>query len=145
MRKVTASTDIHCHASKITDAFLKPEMLRAWWQVERCFIQPQSGGIYTLLWNITTHGFGYVSTGIITLYQPGIKLVIEKFIYLNPERSVLGPMTLTIEVQENENKCVLHLIQDGYKEGADWDWYYEAVKTAWPQVLNNLKAYLEQA
>jgi len=144
MRKVATSIDINCNASKITDAFLKPDMLKEWWKVERCFIQPQSGGVYALLWNISAQGVGYVSSGIITLYQPGIMLTIEKLIYLNPEHPVLGPTTLTIEVQQNENNCTLHLTQSGYKEGADWDWYYDAVKAAWPQVLNTLKTYLER-
>src|SRR5689334_1097833 len=110
MRKVSASINIACAASKITDAFLKPEMLKEWWQVERCLVQPQSGGLYTLVWNITQQGFGYVSSGIITLYQPGIMLTIEKFIYLNPQHPVLGPMTLHLEVQQNENDCTLNLI-----------------------------------
>ena len=51
---------------------------------------------------------------------------------------------ITIEVQQNENNCTLHLTQSGYKEGADWDWYYDAVKAAWPHVLNTLKTYLER-
>lgn len=144
MRKINAAININCTPSKITDAFLKEDMLKEWWKVERCFIQPHSGGLYTLLWKVTDAGFGYVTSGIITLYQPGIMLTIEKLIYLNPQHPVFGPMTLHIEVQQNETDCTLHLTQDGYKDGADWDWYYDAVKLAWPQVLNDLKFYLEK-
>lgn len=143
MRKVTASIDIKSTPSKIIDAFLQPNILNRWWSVERCFIEPHSGGLYTLAWGITENGFGYISSGIISIYQPGLMLTIEKLVYLNPDISILGPMTLNIRTQPNENFTILHIVQDGYKNGTDWDWYYSAVSDAWPQVLKILKAYLE--
>jgi uncharacterized protein YndB with AHSA1/START domain len=144
MKKVSASIEINSTASKVIDAFLQPDMLRDWWNVERCLIQPQSGGLYTLVWNVSNTGFGYVSSGIITIYQPGIMLVIEKLVYLNPEHPILGPMTLSIRAEQHENTTFMHLAQDGYREGSHWDWYYDAVKNAWPQMLQTLKAYLEK-
>ena len=143
MRKVIATTDIHILPSKIIDAFLQPHKLKEWWNVEQCLIQPQSGGVYTLIWNVSDAGFKYVSSGIITIYQPGIMLLIEKYIYLNPEHNILGPTTLSIKTEPHDDYTKLIVIQDGYKEGADWDWYFNAVQTAWPQVLQTLKNYLE--
>jgi len=144
MKKVTASIEINNTASKVIDAFLQPAMLQDWWNAERCLIQPQSGGLYTIAWDVSNTGFRYVSSGIITVYQPGIMLVIEKMVYLNPEHPILGPMTLSILAEQHENTTSLHLTQDGYREYPDWDWYYDAVKNAWPQVLQTLKAYLEK-
>ncbi|QEC66286.1 SRPBCC domain-containing protein [Panacibacter ginsenosidivorans] len=144
MKKVTASIAINSSSSKIIDAFLQPHMLKEWWNVERCLIQPQSGGLYTLAWNINSNGFGYISSGIITVYQPGHMLVIEKLVYLNPELPILGPMALSIHTEQLENAVSLYLTQDGYKEGPAWDWYYNAVKDTWPQVLQTLKIYLEK-
>jgi len=144
MRKVSASIAINSSPSKITEAFLQPAMLKQWWAVERCCIEPHSGGLYTLAWGITENGFAYISSGIITMYQPGIMLMIEKLVYLNPHYAILGPMTLSIRTEANENSTTLHLIQDGYRQGADWDWYYDAVKDAWPLVLQTLKTYLEK-
>jgi hypothetical protein len=33
--------------------------------------------------------------------------------------------------------------QQGYREGADWDWSYEAVRDAWPRVAKSAQIYLE--
>jgi hypothetical protein len=144
MKKVTASININSTSSKIIEAFLQPHMLKEWWNVERCLIQPQSGGLYTLAWNINSDGFGYISSGIITIYQPDHMLIIEKLIYLNPKQPILGPMTLSIHTEQTENAVSLHVAQDGYKDGTAWDWYYNAVKDAWPHVLQTLKTYLEK-
>lgn len=142
MRKVESTIIINCSAEKITDAFTEPSMLREWWNVERALIEKKNGGIYTLAWNVTDKGFGYVSTGVIKTYRSNF-LEIINFVYLNPEHSILGPMTLTIKTSQKENGTELYLCQDGYQSGSDWDWYYHAVTQAWPAVLKTLKDYLE--
>lgn len=53
-------------------------------------------------------------------------------------------MTLTVKTTEKGGGTELYLCQDGYQEGSDWDWYYEAIKKAWPAVLLTLKEYLEK-
>jgi hypothetical protein len=53
-------------------------------------------------------------------------------------------MTLTIKVTSKKNSVELYLCKDGYQEGSDWDWYYQAVQTAWPIVAKELKTYLEK-
>jgi hypothetical protein len=51
---------------------------------------------------------------------------------------------LTVSAKQKWNSAELTLCQDGYQNGVDWDWYYEAVKLAWPSVAQNLKKYLEK-
>jgi hypothetical protein len=94
--------------------------------------------------NITNNGFGYVSTGIIKHYQPKGLLEIDHLVYLNPEHPLLGPMTLTIKATEKEGRTALYLCQDGYQNGEEWDWYFEAVRKAWPIVVKILKDFLEE-
>jgi hypothetical protein len=53
-------------------------------------------------------------------------------------------MTLEISVRTQGSVTLLEVTQDGYGDGTDWDWYYEAVKGAWPVALGMLKAYLEK-
>ncbi len=57
---------------------------------------------------------------------------------------MLGPMTLTIMATQKAAITEVYLCQDGYQDGPDWTWYYEAVKQAWPVVMQELKNYLEQ-
>lgn len=134
---------VNVSSKKVIEAFTEPAMLKNWWGVERCFIEKRSGGIYTLLWDISAKGFGYVSTGIVKSYSPGSTLEIEKFIYMNPDKSILGPMELLIKAEENDGDTELYLCQSGYQKGGDWHWYYEAVKEAWPLTLKKLKGFLE--
>ena len=53
-------------------------------------------------------------------------------------------MSLNVQARQNGIGTHVYVCQDGYQEGAEWDWYFEAVKQAWPTVLKTLKEYLEQ-
>lgn len=118
-------------------------MLHAWWDVERTLIDKRVGGLYTLAWKISDSGFGFISSGIIKNYEPESILEIDNFIYLNPDISILGPMKLSLCAKQKGIGTEFYLCQDGYQEGGDWDWYYEAVYQAWPIVAEKLRRYLE--
>ena len=143
MRKVEVTIPIQTKPETVISAFTEPEMLREWWGVERSLIENKVGGVYTIAWSISSNGFGYVSTGVISEYDPQHTLVISNFVYLNPEKPFLGPMSLTIKSKATASGAELYLCQDGYRDGGEWDWYYDAVKNAWPVVVDNLKKYLE--
>ncbi len=144
MKAVTVQIQIHTPPEQVINAFTEPEMLNAWWGVEKSLIQKQAGGLYTLAWQVSEQGMGYISTGIISRYEPARELVIRDLVYLNPAKSFLGPMQLSIQTKERKGVTDVQLCQDGYREGADWNWYYHAVQEAWPQVMQGLKAWLEQ-
>ncbi len=144
MRQVETTIDIQCPAPDVIRAFMEQSQLKEWWQVENSFIEPQTGGLYTLLWNISATGFGYVSSGLIQDYDPQGLLSLHKMIYLNPEKQPLGPMQLLVRATpHDQDSCSLYLCQSGYQQGGDWDWYYQAVKEAWPKMAGVLKDYLE--
>jgi uncharacterized protein YndB with AHSA1/START domain len=144
MRKVEVKLEIKTAPDKVIDAFTQFDLLKQWWGVERSLIEKRNGGVYALAWNISGAGFKYISSGIINSYTPADHLYIDNFLYFNPEKSILGPMSLKIEVKEKRNATELYLCQDGYKDGDDWNWYYEAVKKAWPAALQELKKFLEK-
>ena len=144
MRKVEATAEINCSAAAIFDAFIEPVQLKEWWKVERCLIEARQGGIYSLAWNISKNGFQYISTGIITVFNPSAELLIDHFVYFNPEKPILGPTYLAIKLQRENSSTQIRLVQGGYQYGGDWDWFYDSVKDAWPKVLHDLKRFLEQ-
>lgn len=144
MKKVEASIKIRQQASTVFNAFVEPAMLKGWWGVERCLIEKKQGGLYSLAWDITEKGFHYISSGVITVFIPGKELLVDHFVYFNPERSILGPTYLGIRMLENNGITELMLTQGNYQQDKDWDWYYQAVKDAWPKVLEALKNYLEK-
>ncbi len=143
MRKVEVNARINTSPNRIIEAFVHPTMLSSWWNVQRSLIEHKEGGLYMLAWNISENGFGYVSTGTIAKYLPDRLLSISNYTYLNPVRSLLGPMRLTIEATKMDDGSSLYLCQDGYQRGGDWDWYYDSVKQAWPIVTQSLARYLE--
>lgn len=144
MKKVTVTIQIATTPENVIKAFTEPDMLKAWWGVEKSLIQKKNGGLYILAWRVTENGMGYISSGIIKNYDPRSVLEITNFIYLNPEKPFLGPMQLTVSATANNGLTAVYLCQDGYQEGDDWDWYYHAVVDAWPKVLQELKIYLER-
>jgi len=130
MRKVEAKIEINSTPKIILSAFTDPKMLNGWWGVERQLMQLKAGGIYSLVWKISETGIGFVSTGIIEEYVPNEKLVIKNFVYFNPEKSILGPMSLSIIASPNGSVTELYICQDGYQNGVDWYWCYNAVVQA---------------
>lgn len=144
MKKVEASIEVEASPQQAMDAFILPEHLKGWWGVERSFIEVKAGGLYSLAWQISDAGIKYISTGVIKEYQPKSKLVIEKWVYFNPERPILGPLELSFVVEPIGKNSKISVCQAGYQEGEHWQWYYEAVVEAWPAVLKQLKKYLEQ-
>lgn len=143
-RSVDVSLDIHCKPHHIIHAFLDEKLLHLWWNVERSLIEKKVGGLYVLSWNVDENGFGYVSTGVLEAYDPSSCLIIGSYCYLNPMRSILGPMQLMINVRSSSSGSRMSLSQRGYQEGEDWEWYFESVKTAWPLVLQNFKSFMEE-
>ena len=119
------------------------DMLNGWWGVEKALVEKREGGVYALVWDISESGFRYVATGIIKSYKADAILEIENYTYLNLNMPIMGPMGLIIEGIVKNNQTELTVTQTGYQSGGDWDWYYDAVKQAWPDVLASLKEYLE--
>ncbi|MCH7512912.1 MAG: SRPBCC domain-containing protein [Bacteroidetes bacterium] len=127
----------------VLNAFMDFDMLNGWWGVEKALVEKREGGVYALVWDISESGFRYVATGIIKSYKADAILEIENYTYLNLKMPIMGPMGLIIEAIVKNNQTELTVTQTGYQSGGDWDWYYDAVKQAWPDVLASLKEYLE--
>jgi uncharacterized protein YndB with AHSA1/START domain len=144
MKKVEASIDVNVSPQVALDAFILPQHLKGWWGVERSLIELRPGGLYSLAWQISDTGIKYISTGVISGYQAGKKLHIDKLVYLSPDRPILGPLALTFDVEPSGSGASVSVCQSGYQEGEHWQWYYEAVVQAWPAVLKELKKYLEK-
>jgi uncharacterized protein YndB with AHSA1/START domain len=144
MKSVTAEVTLSVAASRALDLFTEPADLRGWWGVERALVEKREGGPYTLAWGLSDAGIKYVSSGIVRAYRPGARLEVGGFVYLSPDRPILGPMSLTVVVEARGAGTHLAVCQDGYRDGPDWDWYYDAVLHAWPSALVQLKTYVER-
>lgn len=143
-KSVEAEIEISKSPQEVVDQFLSVEGMCTWWGADRGLIMPEVGGIWVMAWNVSKYGFMYVSTGVISKYEPAKSLVISHYTNLNPEHPNFGPMTLSIECQPKNNGALLKLVQDGYQESTpSWNVYYEATVQCWPRVLNDLKTYLE--
>jgi len=70
-------------------------------------------------------------------------LLIDHFVYFDREKPILGTTYLAIKLDQSDSFTKLRLVQGGYQQGGDWDWFYEAVKDAWPKVLRDLKEFLD--
>ena len=143
MRKVETVIGLGVEPKLFVDAFVVPEMLTSWWGVEKSLIELKPGGIYSLVWEVGKQGFGYAISGIIESYNPDKLLSIENLVYFNPNKSLLGPMSLRITARDTGNFTECYLCQDGYQNGGDWEWYYRAVSAAWPEVIQKLGDYLK--
>jgi uncharacterized protein YndB with AHSA1/START domain len=146
MRSVESTIEIKCSPERALQAFADEKDLRNWWKVSKALVHPQPGGVYALIWQLDSPDIRYATTGVVRFYVPGKELLINNMVYMNHEkRTVFGPMELYLTVSKNgDNSCILHLVQNGYLYGGEWDWYYDSVLTGWPYALGLLKDYLEQ-
>ena len=108
-------------------------------------VEPKVGGTFAVAWNITTAGFGFVTTGVIGALEPERVLRMDSYTYFHPERPIFGGMTLLVEARREGTGSVLRVVQEGYRDGADWDWHHDAVTSAWPKVVQAVKRYVEAA
>lgn len=144
MRTVEASVIINKPPAAVLAAFTEQQHLHNWWHVSKSLIELRKGGLYSLTWQANHDALSFVSSGTVGEYLPGCQLRIDNLVYINLERAILGPMQLLIMTTPEKGKTVLDIIQSGYQQGPDWDWYYEAVKAAWPAVAQQIRDYLEK-
>lgn len=143
MRFVESSVFIPRPAKLVLSAFTDATHLKNWWRVERSCIELKPGGLYSLVWKITDDAMGFVTTGIVSEYLPACQLKIENLVYFNPQRAIFGPMELMVLTTPEVMGTTLTIVQSGYKDGPDWDWYYNVVKETWPIMILKIKEYLE--
>jgi uncharacterized protein YndB with AHSA1/START domain len=142
-RRVARSIQIQASPEQVLRGFLDVEQLKPWWGIAQGLVEERKGGVWALAWGEAGQGYKYVVTGVLKSFQAGKRVRIEPLLYLNPERTVLGPMRLAISVREKAGKTRISVRQDGFGEGPEWDWYYEAVVKGWKESLRNLKEFIE--
>ncbi len=145
MRHVETTVRVNAAPEAVLRAFTDVEAMRQWWGADRGLVEPREGGVWALAWERSAQGFKYVTTGRIASMEPGCRLCIADLVYFNPDRAVLGPMMLTVQVTAVDGGCLLTIRQDGYRDGPDWDWYRDAVSQAWPEVAKLVKRFVEAA
>ncbi|HKZ53215.1 MAG TPA: SRPBCC domain-containing protein [Candidatus Acidoferrales bacterium] len=144
-RKVSRSVQVQVGAERALQAFLESGQVQEWWGASQALIEARKGGVWTLAWTGPGQGYNYVVSGVVKSLLPGRRARIEPLVYFNPERAPLGPMRLTILVREKDGRTRVSVRQEGFREGPDWDWYFEAVAGSWKEALGNLKRFLEGA
>ena len=144
MRFVESSVAIAKPPAVVLSAFTDDRHLKNWWAVEKSFIDLKRGGLYSLAWNVSGDAIGFVTTGIVAEFLPGCQLKIENVAYFSPQHPILGPMEIMVLTTPEGIGTTLTVVQSGYQNGPDWDWYYHAVKEAWPVVVLKIKDYLEK-
>lgn len=60
LREVELNVFIHVKAAMIIGTITDPVLLNEWWGVQKSLIEPKTGGCFTLAWNVTDNGFGFV-------------------------------------------------------------------------------------
>jgi uncharacterized protein YndB with AHSA1/START domain len=140
---VEYSIEIATNPAQVIKAFTEPEMMRAWWGVERALVEKRPGGLYSLIWNISDKGMGHVTTGIVRQCEPHGLFEVSDMAYFSHEREILGPLSLRVLAKVKDGKTLLNFNQGGYQDGGDWDWYHAEMSEAWPKAIQSLKAFLE--
>lgn len=145
MRAIEAKIVVNVAPDKALSEFLNMQGIQQWWGATGGLIDAKEGGVWSLHWKEDAGSFKYVQSGLISKYDPGRILEISNYIYLHPEHPTFGPMVLTFAVSKVANGTEVMVRQDGYLYTESWNWYYDAVTLAWPQVLEQYADYLQKS
>jgi hypothetical protein len=143
MREVRAAIGLPCAPEEALRLFLDPQWMRGWWGVSRALVEPHAGGAWTAAWEDGQGHYAYVSSGTVCEYVPGLRLLIERLVYMSPGRPILGPMRLEVYAESLDAGSQLTVRQTGYGDGEHWDWYYAAVVSGWPQALAFARQFMD--
>jgi len=142
-RMAEASSTISAPPELVLEQFLSVPAMCEWWGAARGLVEPRTGGAWAMAWDESSDGYRHVSAGIVADLVPAARLVLESFLYFHPGRPVLGPTRLEIRAEWLEMGTLLRVRQEGFGEGADWDWYHDVVVKGWPAALEAVQRSLE--
>ena len=140
------NTEIRIRSScvRIIECLTDPKELKACWAVDDAFIEKKDGGHYILTWFKSEHGVKLVQTAKIRVLNTRSHLHLEDVMYINSEKSILGPFLIKYDIEEHNSYSILKITHSGFEKSGDWQWYYEHMQDSWPQALLFLKQYLEK-
>lgn len=143
-RRVGTSIEVAASRERALEAFLNHNDLAQWWGVAKSLIDPKPQGLWALAWEPGEKGYRYVTAGVIGMFDPPERIIIDQLAYFNPEFPILAPMRLGLGFDGDDTRTQISVVQTGYGTGPDWDRYYEAVVQGWPMALARLKEFLER-
>jgi uncharacterized protein YndB with AHSA1/START domain len=130
--------------ARVWAGLVEPKQVREWWGATQGIVEPRKGGAWGLAWVQPGQGYRYVLAGVIRVWRPEKRLVVEPLVYFNAEHPVPGPMRLALSLTAKAGftRLVVRLQPRG--EEAGWEQYRAAAQAAWRNAMENLKNYLEK-
>lgn len=132
-------------AERVFSAFVEVRQV-LYWLADGAVIGARPGGGWGLGWYADPESdAGYTLRGVFEVFEPPSRLVVAGLTFSFPEGEELGPMRLTVEIEEaatgDGTKVVV--TQDGMGEAPPWDEFRAGVGPGWERILADLKGWLE--
>lgn len=129
-RKIDLTIPLKARPQQAWQAWTDPRLLAQWF-VDRASGEPRVGAEYTWAWED---------------FDPG---VCHKVLEVDPERRIVltfptGEALLEITLHKEGGDTVIHLVNSGFRDGAEWDDEYTDFRNGWSFCLHTLKLYLEE-
>jgi uncharacterized protein YndB with AHSA1/START domain len=129
-------------AGRVWAALVEPGQVRRWWGATQGIVEPQKGGAWALAW-AQPGGYRYVLAGVIRVWRPEKRLVVDPLVYFNAEHPVPGPMRLVMSLTAKPDFTRLVVLLRARGEEPAWEQYRQEAQTGWRDALGNLRNYLE--
>jgi uncharacterized protein YndB with AHSA1/START domain len=134
---------IHADPAKVWAALVEPARVRVWWGATQGVVEPQKGGAWALAW-AQPGGYRYVLAGLIRVWRPEKRLLVDPLVYFNAEHPVPGPMRLSLSLTAKGGSTRLVVLLRPRGDDPGWTQYREEAQVGWREALGNLKNYLER-
>lgn len=148
MRSIEQKICVETGSLDVFNSLITPSRINEWWKSSTAIVNPKKGGIWMASWGEDIDAPDYVTSAVLSEFDPGQRLVMSDYDYLSKS----GPLPFEAEFETSfliselsESETELKVIQTGFPDEKTADGFYAGCLQGWEDTLANLKIHLQQS
>ena len=127
---------------------ITPSAICSWWSAASAIVQPQLNGIWAATWGEDTDAPHYVSSAVMTVFEPDQRIVLTDYSYWAKEGDLPFDADFTTEFLINpldNESSRLTVSQDGFPDTPEAQAFYDSCVQGWQDTFLGILRYLDQS
>lgn len=148
MRSIEQKICVDGDGLDVFNSLITPSRINDWWKTSTAIVNPKKGGIWMAAWGEDIDAPDYVTSAVLSEFEPGKRLVMSNFDYMSKS----GPLPFEAEFETSFSitglsgtETELTVIQTGFPEEKTADEFYAGCLRGWADTLASLKIHLQKS